>query len=301
MPEITLDNGTLRAVINSEMGAGMLAFSAKRDDSWLPLMPDARLTTVDLDVVNFLMIPYSNRIENGHFTFAGQAYQLENGENHAIHGDTRKRVWQVAEQSQEQLVCTFDSQRHADINWPWPFETRAEYTLSGSELTMRLALWNRGATAMPAGFGWHPYFSRSLLHPGEPIRLQFAVEGVYPDANSNRIPSGPPQPPRPVQDFSAERALDPNHFLDICCHGYGGNGHIAWPESGVQLEFDCSDACSHLVLYNPDKPYFAVEPVTNANNGVNLLAQGDPTSGVTVLEPGESLEATFTLRVEAIT
>lgn len=51
-------------------------------------------------------------------------------------------------------------------------------------------------------------------------------------------------------------------------------------------------------MYNPAKPYFAVEPVTNANNGVNLLAEGDPTSGVRALQPGETLDATFDVLVE---
>lgn len=299
MPEITLDNGTLRAVISTDSGAGMLAFFAQVGGAWLPLMPDARLDAVDLDMANFLMIPYSNRIEDGRFTFAGETYQLKNGENHAIHGDTRTRAWHVAEQSDARLVCTFDSQQYDDVNWPWPFAARAEYTLAGNELIMRLALWNRGETAMPAGFGWHPYFNRTLTKPDEPVRLQFKVAGVYPDANNNRIPSGPAQPPAPAQDLSRETTLDPSTFLDVCCQGYDGNGHISWPESDVKLVFDCSDACSHLVLYNPPKPYFAAEPVTNANNGVNLLAGGDETSGVAVLAPGESLEATYTLRVES--
>jgi hypothetical protein len=38
--------------------------------------------------------------------------------------------------------------------------------------------------------------------------------------------------------------------------------------------------------------------MTNANNGVNLFARGDSTSGVVVLPPGESLGATFRMIVE---
>ena len=103
----------------------------------------------------------------------------------------------------------------------------------------------------------------------------------------------------PHQDFTSESPLAPDNFLDTCFHGYDGQGHIAWPKSGVRLHFACSNACSHLILYNPaQKPYFAVEPVSNANDGVNLHARGDQTSGIAVLEPGQSLEAEFGLRVE---
>lgn len=298
MTKVTLDNGTLRTTITPEEGAGMLSFDAQINGAWLPIMPDAQQPDVDLDSVNFIMIPYSNRIEDGRFTFQGEEYELRDGDRHSIHGDTRGRRWTVAEQTETRLVCTFDSRHHPDVNWPWPFTATARYELTHNALTMELELWNWGQTKMPAGFGWHPYFSRHLTNSGEPVHLKFGIESVYPDANGNRIPSGPAQPPTPAQDYRSETALAPDTFLDVCTYGYDGNGYIHWPESGVRLLFDCSDVCSHLVMYNPSKPYFAIEPVTNANNGVNLYAQGDETSGVVVLAPGESLQATFTLRVE---
>lgn len=300
MTNITLDNGTLRTTITPDQGAGMLSFDAQISGTWLPIMPDSQNPDVDLDIVNFLMIPYSNRIENGRFTFQGEAYELRGGDNHSIHGDTRGRTWTVSEQSDTRLVCTFDSRTSPDVNWPWPFTATATYELVNNALTMSIELWNWGQTKMPAGFGWHPYFSRYLTQDGEPVHLKFGVEGVYPDAHNNRIPSGPARPPAPNQDYRSETALDRNNFLDICAYGYDGNGYILWPDSGVRLLFDASEACTHLVMYNPTAPYFAVEPVTNANNGVNLLAGGDETNGVVILAPGESLQATFTLRIETV-
>ena len=172
---------------------------------------------------------------------------------------------------------------------------------------------------MPAGFGWHPFYRRGLTRDGETVRLQMKVQAAYPDAHGNRIPSGPAEPVSPAQDFSLEKPLLPDHFLDTCFRGYDGRGHIAWPESGIKLSFRCSPVCSHLVIYNPTgQPYFAVEPVTNANNGVNLPARrGErhrrpegsrrpgrrivgPDSGVVRLLPGQSLEATFEQQVEAL-
>jgi aldose 1-epimerase len=55
------------------------------------------------------------------------------------------------------------------------------------------------------------------------------------------------------------------------------------------------------VLYNPEgKPYFAVEPVLNANDGVNLLGRGEPTAGTTVLQPGETLKSDCVLRMTIV-
>jgi aldose 1-epimerase len=152
---------------------------------------------------------------------------------------------------------------------------------------------------MPAGLGWHPFYNRALTRPDEPVYLQMAVQAVYPDAHGNRIPSGPPEPLSPAQDFSQARLLAPDAFLDTCFQGYDGRGHIAWPQSGIRLSFRCAPSCTHLVIYNPlAQPYFAVEPVTNANNGVNLAARTDMRSGIVRLQPGESLAADFEQRVE---
>ena len=300
MSELLLENENLRLVLDPDQGVNVLAFYANIHDAWLSIMPDTRAPGIDLKAASFIMIPYSNRIEGGRFTFDGKEYQLENGGKHASHGDTRARAWCAESASESEALFVFDSRGHENVNWPWPFEARVRYALVGRVLASEITIWNRGDSPMPVGTGWHPYFSRSLTQEGEPVELHFQVTGVYPDANDNRIPSGPAQPLAPNQDFSSKRLLDPANSLDLCLHGYNGNGQICWPESKVCLTFDASEACSHLILFNPAKPYFAAEPVTNANNGVNLYAQGDPTSGIVVLHPNEQLHARFDLSVETI-
>ncbi len=297
MSETTLENAQLRLVVDPQQGVNVLAFYAHRADAWLPVMPDVRPGKLELKASSFVLIPYSNRVENGRFTFQGQAYQLANGERHASHGDVRGRAWQVDHVDATTLRCSFDSRTVADANWPWPYTATLEYALQDNTLFARLTVRNQGDSPMPAGLGWHPYYSRTLTRAGEPVQLHFQVQSVYPDANDNRIPSGPAQPLAANQDFSSERVLTPENFIDVCFYGYAGNGTITWPESGIKLTYACSPSCTHLILFNPAKPYFAVEPVTNANNGVNLYAQGDPTSGIQVLAPGETLEATFATTV----
>jgi aldose 1-epimerase len=263
-------------------------------------MPDVRNGESALKASSFVMIPYSNRIEHGRFTFGGRHYQLANGERHASHGDVRTRPWVVEAVSGQDIRCVFDARQHEGVNWPWPFAAELTYALDDLLLTSTITIWNRAESPMPVGTGWHPYYSRWLTRPGEPVQVQFKVTGVYPDANDNRIPSGPPQPLAPHQDFSSLHTLAPDHFVDCCCTGYDGGGAIAWPESGIHLRYRCSATCTHLIFFNPAKPYFALEPVTNANNGVNLYAQGEPSSGIRVLAPGESLQASFGMQVEVL-
>ena len=298
MSAITLEHGPVRVVADTDQGCSLLAFAVCRGGDWLPLMPDAHLGLSDLRFASFAMVPYSNRVEGGRFTFAGREHQLEGAAQHAIHGDVRQRPWEVVERTPARLIGRFDSAAHSHVNWPWAFEVRADIEVSAGALTQRLTLWNRGDTPMPAGLGWHPYFNRRLTSADDEVSLCFVTERAYPDGNDNRIPSGPPRLLKANEDFCQERVLEPDNFLDTCFWGYDGGGSIHWPGSGVRLGFRCSETCTHLILYNPQgAPHFAVEPVTNANNGVNLLAAGEPTAGTRVLDPGEALEAEFVLDV----
>ncbi|MFH1566717.1 MAG: aldose 1-epimerase, partial [Gemmatimonadota bacterium] len=99
MADVTLENRHLRTVVDPDQGCGLLAFAARRGSDWLPLLPDVHLGLSELRAASFLMVPYSNRIENGRFTFQGRAYQLEGAERHAIHGDVRGRPWQTEERT----------------------------------------------------------------------------------------------------------------------------------------------------------------------------------------------------------
>ena len=201
MSEIILENYLLRLIVDPEKGACILAFFVNKDNSWISLMPDVRSGATDLKAACFLMIPYSNRIENGRFVFEGTEYQLKNKENHSIHGDTRNRAWRIEEADSDKVRFFLNSREHQDINWPWPFDAQVEYFLDQNTFTSKITLWNRGTSVMPAGFGWHPYYNRTLLFEEEPVYLRMSARGVYPDANDNRIPSGPPQKTRQRSGF----------------------------------------------------------------------------------------------------
>jgi aldose 1-epimerase len=61
---------------------------------------------------------------------------------------------------------------------------------------------------------------------------------------------------------------------------------------------ECDPLFEQIILYMPaGQTFYAVEPLTNANDGFNLYDRGVRGSGVFVLEPGEEKAATFVLRV----
>lgn len=294
---VDLATESIRVTVAPDRGGSLLALAVRRGDAWLELMPDGRAAGARPS--SWLMLPYSNRIRDGRFTFRGETHQLRNAKNHAIHGDVRNRPWTVAEQGTARIVLAFDSHEAPDFDWPWPIRARVEIAIEGDALVQRLALENRGDTPMPAGFGWHPYFRRVVSREGEPVELAFRATGRYPDSEPDGLPDGQAIPLPPELDYSSRKAV-PADGLDACFAGFDGKAELAWPESRVRLLFECTPNVTHLICFAPaDRPVIAVEPAANASDGVNLRAAGLEGTGVIELAPGESLDAAFTLRVLA--
>lgn len=296
---ITLENDRLRVEILPEVGASVVTCAARMGEAWVPIMrptPPEALTEGNSSLMaSYLLVPFSNRLRDARFQFKGRTYQLRPNmpEGHAIHGDVRQRPWGVRESRADTVTLTLDSRDFADMNFPFPFTAMARYELAGDVFDSTLTLTNAGVEPMPAGFGFHPYFNRTLTATGEAVELQARVSGVYPEL----VPSAPAGPLAPEQDFSASRPLGDAVF-DHCFAGWDGRAILRWPGSGVLATLECPPPLTHLILYTPPgRSFFALEPVTHANNGFNLFAAGHPGTGVQVLEPGEAMEARFRLRI----
>lgn len=302
MSLITLQNKSLRVVLHPKAGASVVSCEAKVGGQWTPIMrptPPAVLAKGNAwHMASYTLAPYSNRLRAARFQFNGQTYALRANtrEGHALHGDVSKRPWQLAEAATPTTATfCFDSARFPDINFPFRFTVRVRYELKDEAFDSTFTLTNSGPAPMPAGFGFHPYFRRTLTARNEAVELQARVSGAYPAL----VPSTAAAPLTRKQDFSTSKPLSKLVF-DHCFAGWDGRATLHWPKAGVTAEFECDPIFSHLVLFTPPgKPYFALEPVTNANNGFNLLASGQPGSGVRVLESAESMGGRFRLKVKA--
>jgi len=184
---------------------------------------------------------------------------------------------------------------HAQVNWPWPFRALIEQRISSNTLESQITLINQGESAMPAGMGWHPYFVR-MVNGSHPT-ITIPTSGVFPDNDGDCLPVGKPLPLSNDLNFSQGRSLNPGQRIDHCMSGLNGDVVIHWQDGGIKLTMTASENCAFLVLYNPDMPHFAVEPVTNANDAFNLSDRSIP-AGTAVLEPGEKLVAKMSLRAD---
>jgi aldose 1-epimerase len=57
----------------------------------------------------------------------------------------------------------------------------------------------------------------------------------------------------------------------------------------------------NIVFYTPlGEEFFAIEPVTNCNNGFNMAEQGIRDTGTLYLKPGEEVSGEIRLKVDSI-
>jgi aldose 1-epimerase len=259
----------------------------------------------------FNLVPWSNRIANARFDFQGHTYPLRANTPHgfAIHGDVRNRPWRVTAQRVDSVTCAIDSRDFPDFNYPFPLTAEIRYALWEASFDTTLTLTNAGEQPIPAGFGFHPYFNRGFgASDRDEAQLQLKVAGVYPP-----LPGMAAQPVTtpalmrgrdsrgmhwlpPDMDFSALTPIG-NRDIDHCFGGWDGRATMAYPSADIRLQFECDPIFGHVIIYTPPgKPFFAVEPVTHANDGFNLIAAGQLDTGVRVLRPGAQLSGTFRIR-----
>ena len=296
---VTLENEVWKLEVVPEIGASIYGLSTKLDGVWQPIMrpttPEAFAAKKSSACSSFTLAPFSNRIRAAKFAFRGREYQLRSSspDGSTQHGDVRNRPWRV-ERTGNTLECAFDSRDFADFNFPFAFTMRVTYSLDGSDFLTTLELENIGPEVMPAGFGIHPYFVRSLPGSGDAV-LQFAAQKYY-ETDSGFIPNGPPVHVTSELDFSSPRELSSmnlNHgFTD-----WDGRARLEWPGSKIHLELEAGEVFSHFIAFTSPDRTIALEPVTNATDGFNLLERGQGQTGVAQLEHGQRLHGEVRLRL----
>lgn len=304
MGVLTLQNDTWHLGVLPERGASLVALRGRVGGDFVPVMretpPEALGESKVSRFSSFTLAPYSNRIRAARFEFAGKTYALRptTAEGTAQHGDVRTRPFHVERfdpaAPEPTLEVSFDARQVDDINFPFPFALRVTYQLSERTFETRIELTNVGREPMPAGFGLHPYFVRQL-GPARDVALGFHATGVY-ATGPDLMPTRAMEPIPPELDFSAPRLIA-DLKLDHVFGGWDGRATLSWPGSGAALEFDCDPAFSHFILYTAPDGTLAVEPVTHATDGFNLLARGVPGTGVRTLDPGEAMAGAARLRL----
>jgi aldose 1-epimerase len=303
MPPVlyTLINEFWQVGILPETGASVAFGRVRRGDAYVDVMrPTAESDYGNASLcASFIMLPWANRLRDARFTFRGTEYQLEpsSADGTAIHGTVRKLAWRVVSADETHIRCVFDSALQEKVNYPFEFSAEAEYRLDGRDFVMHLTLRNEDKQPIPAGFGHHPYFMIAPESAENRVMLEIPCDQQY--TLHHELPTAPPHTITPAADYRALRTLDHNTHDDLLTSRHPDKPmQMVYPMWNMQIEFHADPVFEHALLFvPPEKPFFALEPQTNANDGFNLAEQGISPAGVFVLEAGESKRGTCFLRV----
>jgi aldose 1-epimerase len=301
-PLRVLENPFWRVGILPGTGASIAFGQIRHGADWVDFMrptPESSYNSAPA-CASYALIPWSNRVRDGLFRFRETCYRLRINcpDGTAIHGTANEFPWAVEAADETRLVARFDSGEFCGVNFPWRFSARVTFRLDGERFTVTASLKNEDRTAMPAGFGHHPYFLHTLASPTDTVQLEIPCAQYF--ELEKCLPVAEPVPVEPRVDFRALRPLG-SAFIDDCLTGGlpGQPIRFVYGESGRVITLHADEIFQNVVLYVPQgQPFFAVEPGTNANDGFNLYDTGIPGSGVFVLEPGEEKQGALCLEIE---
>ena len=194
-------------------------------------------------------------------------------------------------------------------NWPSTGAVQIQVNLSGRSMDVTVTVQNTGASPMPVGVGWLPYFaipSKDREHASLVLPSTSRLETNH----SNGMPTGRivPVSGTPL-DFSRARgtALGATAIDDTFVHlttAVLANSPIAeirdttWGY-GLRILPLTANIKALRVIAPPDKPWVAIGPDTNYDDALGTEWEDSEGSGITTLQPGDTLQ--WKVRVEIFT
>lgn len=238
-----------------------------------------------LDTACFPLVPYANRIAGGRFSFGGRAIALPRnfGEHpHSLHGLGWQRAWDEVEAGAKHT--RLEHRHDGSGGWPWRYRAEQLFELERDGLRVALTLANESDEAMPAGLGFHPYFTRP-----ERTRLRFAAAHAW-LGDADQLA---------VRRVAADRFGNwadgavpyGSGMVDNAYESWDGVASLEQAERTITLS---ADGARDLHLFVPaDGGFCCVEPVTHLPDAFNR-----PGDLFDIVPPGETMTLTMRISID---
>lgn len=242
---------------------------------------------------NFLF-PFPNRLNEGSYDWEGQIYQFEINDtltNNALHGFGNQMPFELTYVELREkfclITCTHENEGLHPA-YPFPFRFEVQFRLqSDKQFDVRMSLTNLGQQTIPAGFGWHPYFT--LGPSADACRLQLPSCELI-GIDGRMIPTGKTYT---YEEFAEGKNIGIT-VLDNCFTFK--QGPIEWTLEGeagtLAFRQDHGNGkFNYLQLFTPpERKSIAIEPMSC---NIDAFNNGD---GLIVLFPRQTANARFGLR-----
>src|SRR5262245_61086742 len=154
---IVLHDDSWHVRVVPELGGGLSECTFRGKPILVPVPQQDSWRGAELSY--YPLVPFSNRIANGRFSFEGRAIRLEPniaGYAHPLHGQGWQAKWRVVDAAPSE--CTITVEHPGSDRWPWDYRATQTFRIEANALHVQLQLLNLAARRMPGGLGFHPFF-----------------------------------------------------------------------------------------------------------------------------------------------
>lgn len=243
-----------------------------------------------------VLVPWPNRLRDGHYAFAGTEHQLalsEPARHNASHGLVRWCTWQLLDAAPDEVTLGY--RLAAQRGYPWSLDVAARYRVGADGLTVTLSASNRSDSPAPFAAGMHPYLDVGAPLDEARLTLPGATRLLVDD---RKLPTGT-EPAAGEYDLRSGRSLSgltlDDGYTDLVRDDDDrAVVRLDGPDRSVELWADTSfrwlQAYTGDDLGDQARQSLAVEPMTAPadafNSGTDLLT----------LDPGETWQGSFGIR-----
>lgn len=235
-----------------------------------------------------LLLPWPNRIRDGHYRFGDRDHQLplsEVARGHASHGLVRWAAWRPVTASDDAVELAY--RLMAQPGYPWTLDLGVRYAVSGAGLEVTVTATNRASTQAPFAAGAHPYL-RVGAGPVDGWILTVPARTAL-VTDDRKIPTNRVDVAGSDLDFRTGREIGAT-VLDTAWTDLGRDEDgratvgLRGADGGVELWMDAAHRWVQVYTaeeLDPPRVAVAVEPMTappdafNSGDDLLVLAQGE--------------------------
>lgn len=242
-----------------------------------------------------ILYPWANRLSGFEFEIAGQKIRL-NQSSALMHLDEKGLPmhgvpWSMLKWNPQNVE---DDRISSELNWntpelleifPFPHHVGMTVVAQTNALNLETTVTADANSRVPVSFGYHPYFGIPGLEKSKWKLTLPAMKKLL--LNEQRIPTGKFEQFASFNDeLGATQFDDGFELLDP-------HTEFSIEGSGWKISVQLLRGYTHAQIFAPrDKEFIALEPMTAPTNA---LISGQ---NLRILEPGESLSASFQIMIE---
>jgi len=232
-----------------------------------------------------LLFPIVGVLAGGTYRLGSQTYRLPR------HGFARGKLFATESTSASAAVFRLVADESSLLVYPFQFELEVRYELHGATLSVTTWIRNKGSTAMPASFGYHPGF-RWPLPFGHARSAHFIEFECDEPAPARRIDSAglltPERHPTPI--IQRRLALADALFQDdvLIFDQISSRSVLYGSSDGPRIKIGFPDAPLLGVWTKPGAPFICIEPWHGVTDPEGFSGEFKDKPGVFVLKGGGS-------------